>query len=524
MLSKLFKKFGREDKYILATVFIVGIINNFYFLISNGLSPDALSANHTHIADLWETQLGRFSLQIFDNARFGFVNQLIVIVFSLLCISGAMFLIRRTFKIKNLPLLLILSALITVAPQFTETYMYLYCADSYLFAFFLAALAVFSMSKIDKLKNSKRSYLLAIISSALLCSLYQAYLGVLVGLVIAFALYEVITSDFKSAFKHFLRNLILVGIGVVGYYVVFRIICKLNHTKPSAYKGANALGLETLRALPANLGGAFTDFYNFFFGDKSIINNSFYGRQIIYLFLALFSALGIFTVLKSEKREKIIKIVSVVILLLIFPLGVNIMNLIASGTRINLVTGPGIIVTAVLFVVILNTLPKNLFTKALDLGSKTALIVLAWTFLLSNIATYVVREDEYQEFKTISSDIYTKATSLEGYKSNMPFLFSYLIDTTTSEVDRTNGMVTLNNISWVAYAGVQRYVSFYQKYYGKNIEPADAETYEKIVKTDEFKNMSVYPDAGSIKIIDETVVIKTAEENYLLEDGSVRLW
>ena len=527
MLSRLLKSVNilkiikREDKYILATVFIAGIINNFYFLISDGLSPDALSSEYTHIAGLWETQLGRFSLQFLDSLRYGFVNQLLIILISLCFIAGAMMLIRRTFKIKSTSILVILTILITVAPQFTETYMYLYCADSYLFAFFLAVLAVFSMSKIDKLLTSKRWAISVVLATALLCSLYQSYLGVLLGLVVTLAIFEIIKNDSKTAIKHFLRNLILVGIGIVGYYVLFRIICKLEHTRPSAYKGANSLGLTTILALPETITSAFADFYYFFFGQGFIINNNFYGRQVIYSILAVLILLGVFQIFKSVKQERIIKIVIFLVLLIIFPIAANIMNLIAPGTRINLVTGPGIITTAVLAAVILDSLNRQ---SILRFCSNAVLVFLAWTFLLSNVATYVVREREYSDFKGITENIYTRATLADGYSTNMPFMFSYLIETPSSEVERTNGMVTRDNISWTAYAGVQRYTIFIERFLGHSVEPANEENYAKIVKTDDFKNMPIYPNDGSIKIIDNVVVIKTSDKTYLNEDGTVKLW
>ena len=36
--------------------------------------------------------------------------------------------------------------------------------------------------------------------------------------------------------------------------------------------------------------------------------------------------------------------------------------------------------------------------------------------------------------------------------------------------------------------------------------------------------MSVYPENGSIKIIDNTIVVKVSEDTFIKEDGKVRLW
>ena len=43
---------------------------------------------------------------------------------------------------------------------------------------------------------------------------------------------------------------------------------------------------------------------------------------------------------------------------------------------------------------------------------------------------------------------------------------------------------------------------------------ADRETYDKIKVSEEFINMPIYPNPGSIKIIEDTIVIKTSEKVY----------
>ena len=430
-------------------------------------------------------------------------------------------LIRRIFKIESKLLLTLLAIIVAIAPQFTETYFYLYCADSYLLAFFAAALAVFSLTKIDKIKNSKRWVILTIISTILTCSLYQAYLGVLLGLLVAYAVKETLDKSAKIAIKNFVRNCAVILIGVCIYYVMFLDFCFINHVRPSGYKGANKLGLSTLLAMPENIANAFSDFYRFFFVDRKIINNDFYNRGIFYMILLVVFAFASFKIFKNEKSKKS-QILTTFLLLTIFPIAVNIMDIIASGTRINLVTGPGILITAVLFIIMIDRLKDCNFNNLLRYVSSIVLIILAWTFTLSNIHTYVARNGQYDAFKNIAQNIYNKATALENYKPNMKFMFSNVIQTPAKEFEKTNGMITGNTLSWTGYAGVRRYTYFFNKYLGLNISSADADEYLKIVETDEFKNMEIYPENESVKIIDGVVVIKTSEKVLVRDDGTIK--
>ncbi|TWO99043.1 hypothetical protein EUA78_00100 [TM7 phylum sp. oral taxon 351] len=531
------KKFDRVDLLILLTTFIAGLITNFYFFIGHGLSPDALSENYHHIAGPWELQLGRFSLQFLDQFRFGFVNQLLIILLALGFMSGALMLIRRLFNLKNRLYLFLLCLIVATAPQFTETYMYLYCADSYLLAFFSATLAVYALSKITSVKHSKSWILLAILSTILVSSLYQAYLGVLLGLLIIYTIKTILesnenslknlpqktkqTSSEISALKRFFQNLLIILFSIGLYYIIFRIVCRLNHLRPSSYKGANGLGIETLLALPKNIANAFTDFYNFFFADEIIINNNFYFRQFLYLILA---AVLIFTIVQIFKRQKFSKSLLTLILILLFPIFVNIMNLIASGTRINLVTGPGIITTAVLFIYLVSKLTPSSFSHILHWITSSTLFLLAWTFLLADTYTYIVRNNQYNDFKTIAANIHQKATTLENYQPDLPFLFSNVIETPAREYEKTTGMVTRNTISWTGYAGVQRYEEFFRKFLGLNIHSATEQQYLKIVNNPEFKAMPTYPANDSVKIIDDIIVIKITNSVLINEQGEVKLW
>lgn len=520
-IKSFFNLFDKTDLLILLTVFIIGFITNFYFLNSGGLSPDALSESYFHIAGPWEIQLGRFSLPLLDHLRFGFVNHFIIILIALSFMSGSIILIRRILKLKSRLLIFILTLLTAAAPQFTETYMYLYCADSYLLAFFGATLAVYALTKINTIRKNKFWFLVAIFSTILVSSLYQAYLGVLLGLLIIYTIKEIIETDTKTALKKFLRNCLIIFIGICFYYILFRVFCKINHVRPSAYKGANGLGLETILALPKNILNAFVDFYNFFFAERIIINNNFYFRQFFYLALAIILTLVLAKVIKNRKNSQKI---ATICLIITFPIFINIMNLIASGTRINLVTGPGLITTFVLLIFLLDQLKNSSLNNLLRWLSSILLIIVAWTFMLSNTHTYIARNDQYSDFKTIMSNIYQKATSLENYKKDLPFLFSNIIDTPAREYEKTNGMITGNTISWTGYAGVMRYEEFFKKFLGVDIKSADEHKYLEIVNTKDFQDMPVYPEANSVKIINDVVVIKVSDQTLINEDNTVRIW
>lgn len=525
LLDKIKSHFDKTDKTIFITTIITGIITNFYFFISRGVAPDALTNVPTHYSNAWEISLGRFGLQFFDNFRFGLVNQVLTVSIALLFISLFLILIRKTFKIESKILLVLLAIIFAAAPQFTETYEFLYCADAYIVALFFSAVATWALTKIDRIKNSKKYILLAIISIIIICSIYQAYLGVLLGLIVAYSLKTTLDEKSKNAIKFIIKSMIFVFISICAYYVLFRITCKLAGTRPSGYKGANNLGLSTILALPKTIASTFEDFYNFFFKEK-IINNAFYNRIVAYIILLVIFILSLFTFFKKEQKGRVSKIITTIVLLAIFPIAISIMNLIAPGTRIFLVTGPGILVTAIIFAIVIDKLSPSNFNNIMRYVSYAALFFLGWTFILSDIRTYIVRENQVIQFEQVARTVYEKAVSLPDYKKGMKFVFNDNIHVEAKDYKMTNGSVTSCGISWEAYYGTTRYGYFYEQYLGiKNIEFADSETYTKVINTDEFRSMDVYGEGSEyVKIIDDVVVVKVSDKTFLNEKGEFISW
>ena len=84
--------------------------------------------------------------------RYGLVNKFIIVFISLIFLALAVVVISRIFEIKNKTALAIIAAIVAVAPQFTETYFFIYCADAYAFAFLTSTLTVFFLKKAENKK------------------------------------------------------------------------------------------------------------------------------------------------------------------------------------------------------------------------------------------------------------------------------------------------------------------------------------------------------------------------------------
>lgn len=512
LIKRVLEKFNKNDVMVLFIVFILGFINNFVFITTEGVAPDSLSTGNFDIAGEWEISLGRFGIEFVNLLRFGLVNKFIIILISLIFLSLSVMIVIRTFSIKNRILIVLLSALITVAPQFTETYMFIYCADAYCLAFMIATLSGYFLKKAD---SKKIYYIFSAICIIITCSLYQAYLGVSIGIAIILLINDLLNNkDIKEVVKKGVKYLATIFIAIILYYLILKIIITVLGISLASYKGANNIGLETIRNLPKSIAQAYKDFFEFFFTNK-IISNSYWKRKYIYLALLLISFGGMILIfIKNKFKSKYLRILCVLILLAIFPIGVNIMNLIASTTKINLVTGVGIITTYILLLLIYEKLLDNWLENLIKYAYLILLCILIFTFILENTFTYMCRYDTFRNYYAISNNIYNQVTSLDDYSTDMKWMFSDVIRYKAKDRDKANGFISNDNETWNNYNGTHQNVNFFSKYLGVKINVCSKEDYDNIVQTEEFKQMPIYPNAGSIKIINDIIVIKVSDHVF----------
>lgn len=511
-LEKLKNKIDRCDLLIAITVFAIGLINNFYFIIGDGVAPDSLSTSFFNIAGKWELQLGRFLIRYVNYMRYGLVNKLLIVLISLGCITISVMLLRRLFKIKSRLALLLMSAIICIAPQFTETYMFIYCADAYLVAFMFSVLAVYFLNKTI---NSKLYYLSSCMCVIIVCALYQAYLGVILGLILILIAHNLMTKNYgiKAFIVELVKFMLAVLVGVITYYICLKVLLFLAHVDLASYKGANSVGLNTILNLPKTIVSCYIDFYRFFFTDK-IIYNGWFHRKYLYLIMCLFVLIVFAKTIINSKTNRMYKALFVLILSIIYPICVNVMNIIATGTRVNLVTGPGILITALIPILFINKSSDDNISNITSWALISITLLLSWSFILENNFTYSVREQTFNNYKIVSTDIYTKATSLEEYKHDMKWMFSDVIRFKPKDAERANGFISNDNVTWNNYSGTIQNKKIYEKYLGVHIDVVDRSIYDEIKNTEEFKSMPIYPEKGSIKIINDVIVVKTSEFVY----------
>lgn len=260
---KEYIKDNKTNIIITAIVFTAFfLINNLQFIFNNGVAPDTIYCGTEYYkAGNWEISLGRFGLVLIDKLKFGLVNKQIIVSYCMIYLGISTILIEYLFNIKKKASVILLSIIIAVFPTFTETYFFVYCADSYCLAFLLSVISAIGIKKYIETNNKIRYILLSMISTILICSLYQAYLGLILGL---YAIY-IITNKRDINIKTIIKTLLILCISVIIYYLILKCILMIKGISLATYKGANSLGIETIKQLPKSILNTYNDIANFFF-------------------------------------------------------------------------------------------------------------------------------------------------------------------------------------------------------------------------------------------------------------------
>ena len=486
---------------------------NLFF--TNAIAPDALAVGTLKISGKWEMSLGRWGIQFFDSIRGGIVNEVIIITECLIFLGIASAILCRLLRFEKFSAIIIVSLLIATAPVFSETFMFIYCADSYCFSFLSAILSAYF---IDRRNKNNKYLLLGIIFGVISLSLYQAYIAVTVVLIIIYTVSDILKSNkqIKKVFFNMLIELGIVLVAMICYFIFTKIILAINGIEFASYKGASSLSpITIIKNLPVTLKDSYISTFNFLLGEEILYNN-FWNRNILNIILLVIDFILIINlIIKKQIYKKKIDLIFLIFLILIIPIGINIISIIMPDTRTNIVTGPALFLIYIFIIsLIQNNISENIINKNIIISNTIIILVLIFTYIMSDNATYLARQEVFENYYSISNDILHKVHNLEGYNSQMKWIFSDNIRYESKFAKMANGTISNDYETWNNIDGIWLNFNFYDRYLGTKLNMGTKDDYFEIIDTDDFRNMPQYPSKDSIKIIDDFVVVKIGSEYY----------
>ena len=518
--------FKTPQRTALTVAVIGGFLIHLFGLVNMMHNYDDIFANPMGFGST--IQSGRWGL-----ALLGGVFHLLFGTYNVPVLYGVIFLIFaglsagemvRMFRVQSHKIAAVIALLMVVFPAATATLFFKFTAHFYSVGLYLAVVAA------RKLADSKRGFVLGTLCIVLSLSIYQAYLPLTIGLLVLVLLKRAM-EDEDATFLRMVRTGLFFCASIVLALAVYRVMVDVSvvlgnkvlvlvrQAMPTVviddfvlvdYQGINTMGQFTLSSLLASVVNA----YKMYFAHPF---NGFCGLAPTVLLKALYVVFWLLTVCAVAvpliaKKKRFANVGGAVLLLLLFPLAANFILVMCPDSDVYTIMAYGLVLTLCAPLLLYESwrdvtdLPRvrKVFKRVLAWSS--ALIILAYGFLTTVNYTYLYYGNRQTE--NYFSALVTQIRMTEDFTDDKPWAF----------IGRVNDPLLKSGWDDVPIyggnAGIKRMYHSYSRnewitnYVGYKPKWASDAQIAKIKKTEEFRSMPVWPDEGSIRVIEGCVVVR----------------
>ncbi|MCR5575596.1 MAG: glucosyltransferase domain-containing protein [Oscillospiraceae bacterium] len=425
-------------------------------------------------------------------------NGLLAIV--LIAVSAC--LIIRMLEIRNLFLCAFIGGLMASFPVVTSIFGYMFCAHFFLFSLFFTVLGAYCICLGDKWYLKLAGIVL--MGSAI--GIYQAFFPVGVTLIL---MYLIAFSAKADDWKSLLKKIILSGLCMIAalvFYLVLNSVLLSVKDVSFDYFGTTSIGKASL---PEYFRRAAYAYKEFFYPN---INSKYYMYRdrvsILYKAVVLFSVLlSVQRIVKIYKTNRLNALICA-LLMLLFPISTNLILVMVGEQLVHSVMVYALLLPFVWFVWLLDKAEwkRGLVEKGAAYAATCVCVLILLVFCRYDNMAYLKATYAQTEAISYFTTLVTQIKETDGYSDELPVAFlNWIDDSSVSSGDRDKIRVRLFPYGDVGgYLVNYRWREFMWQWCGYAPTVVSADDFADL---EEVKNMPHYPDDGSIKVIDGTVVV-----------------
>ncbi len=393
--------------------------------------------------------------------------------------------------------------LFAVFPSVTATMMFRYTVVYYGISLLLALGAVWLTERYQY------GGIPGAVCLALSMGIYQAYIPFAISLFVLLLLQKCLKgeSDFAALVKRGIYYCCILAAGLVIYFLCLKLCLAIYGTQLSDYNGVDTMGQISLAQLPSLLKNTV-----YYFCMMPMINYcALSGMKLIsicYVLLGLLSALLLLRLLIRCVRKPLM-IALALVLCCLLPVALNFIQIMCpDGWIYTLMVYPFVLIGCVP-VIFLDAAEDALWCR--KLAEKALILVLSVLIICYAYETNVVYTAQYygnRQMENYVSTMISQVRMTEGFDAEKEWAFigqleDPLLRSNWDEETRYGGSESLKGL-------INRPTRWYwfQIYCGYWLQYADEATIAELCQRAEVQQMPCWPANGSIKVIDDTVVIK----------------
>ena len=507
-------KLKKEYKYAFFTTFFIGLLIHLYKFANTLPNHDSV---YNYYTDQNILDLGRWALSWSCGISSYWDLPWVIGVLSCFFIALTTVTIVALFKINNPILIGLIGALLAASPSTTETFFFLYTADGYMIAMFLAAMAVY-LSRIEETR--KFSMVFSCICICISCGIYQAYVSFALILAICYFIDILFQGkhDNQTCFKWVLQQVIIYTVSLTVYYIIWQLSMYFTNTVANSYQGVSDIGKISTGFLINSFVKSIKSIIIYFLQWNVFEHGfTFYSVINIIFLVAMVAGILIAFIRSNISSRKWSITLLVLCLTAIIPFSC-IWNFASANIGYRPMMLQCLTLLFVLVAVIYERWANQISKDAICL---LLILIIFNNALMANISYFYMNlcyERTYAEAVEMISEIHDLQDEYDI--KNIAILGSRLDDvqlpTTNYETGKIAPAGKIHLLSMMLeesllYDSIHTTL-FLKTTFGLDLPELDTDQINLLINTDDVRNMGCWPAGNSIRVINDTLVIKFSSE------------
>ncbi len=512
-MQKIRESFKKPFWFTVYSTFIFGLAVHLFGIVNvlhnhDDISEQPAGVGTTLSSGRWFLDiLSKFFKSNFEgNYNLPYFNGILFLI--LIAVSAGV--LVSVFKIKNRYLGSIMGMILVSFPSAVSTLFFKYTSAYYGLAILLSVLAVWI------LKKYRFGFPLSCLCTALALGIYQAYLPITASIFVLLLIKEALEERKITFGKIIGRGIYYCAsmiVGLILYYIILKIFLHCYDVSLSNYQGISDMGNFQLSALPGLIRKTFVSFCMLPLKDYcNLAQMNFI--KFAYLALGIISiAVILWHMIKTKKNILVSAITTV--LLIVFPFAVNLIVVMCPNSTIYTLMVYSFAIVLCVPIVLINMMPENPDLPKIQKGIKTVIIALLLSVIccysyLANV-NYTAMYYTNRQAENYLNSMVVQIRMADHYDASKKWAFigDKIEDPLIKNAWEKAPMYGGKGSTYINAYSRNRWI---QQYFGYKVPMADKDTVNKLAHSEEVQNMPCWPDNGSVRVIDDTVVIKLQNE------------
>lgn len=511
-VSVLWKRIPGYIRMTFASAVVLGFVTHLYMFTNKLTNHDDML--YLFIAD-YGTASGRWLLPSVLGLDGNFSMPWLIGLLSILCLAGVACLTVSLLRIRH-PLGCIVAAGIIVSfPSVTATLTYMFTADGYFFGLLLAALCAYL-----SVRHGWWGSLFGAVSLTLSMGIYQSYFPVAAVLMVGALLFETLDGElsFKQLLLKGLRLVLTLAVALVAYMVIVRISTR--NVALVDYMGISDMGKLSLAEIPSLISQGFEEYFRFYMTDS--VGCHFGFLKYAFAAVALLSAALLVLMLWKRKLGSLRSILAIA-LAAVYPLAGSLIYVMVPQAEIHALMLFGYAYILILPVALVDymelsfkQLPLRTFRTASAWVIILTIALTGYSYTLFANSAYLKIDLSMRQCTAYSTRLLERVESCDGYQQGMDLV---LVGSQARD-DALNATPQLDDINLTgvfdmpAFRGTYTYGNFLRYYLGfpSQVFTGKSDIAKDLAANETVQAMPVYPQTGSIQVIDNMIVVKFSDE------------